>query len=490
MSHVSRLFRNFNLLPQPNILMKKILFILAGLPLLLNAQNYASQNVSMPGHWDNNPAQPAEPVYGIKYQGVCGWYQPSTNKEYAIIGTSTGTQFLDVTNPAAIVECDYIPAAHGDLIWHEIKTYQNYCYIVSDDASPNTFIIADMSYLPDSIHVVRNDAVIFERCHTLFIDGDKLYGGSVTGTNGSFYYSMAVYDLSADPTTPGLIRALNQDYNNPGTVHDMFVRNDTVYTSGGYDKFFIFKFNDGTTNTFTQLAAFPSYPEAGYNHSSFLTADGQTLIFMDEVPAGQGIKSLDVSDFGNLTINQVFRSNQGNTPHNPYIIGNDILIAANYTDGMQVFNMADPSNIYRCGYFDTDTLINFPNYTQDYHGCWGAYTELPSGMILASDMQNGLYVFDISLATGTQEIPAGLSSASAFPNPFSTNFFVNLSPGRAQEVRYSVYDCSGRLVLAGKENLPGAPVLLEIPAESLAAGVYTVKLEGETVDEMVRLVKQ
>lgn len=106
--------------------MKKILFALALLPGFVVAQNYPSQNVSMLGHW-YNPAQPPEPVYGIQYQSVFGWYQQSSNREYAIIGTSTGTQFVDVTNPSNPVPCDYIPATHGNLIWHEIKTYQNYC---------------------------------------------------------------------------------------------------------------------------------------------------------------------------------------------------------------------------------------------------------------------------------------------------------------------------------------------------------------------------
>lgn len=466
--------------------MKKIYFLLLLIaPFAVNAQ-YASQNISLMGHWWN-PTQPAEPVYGIQYQGICGWYDANTNREYAILGASDGTYFIDITNPSSPVECDYVPATHGNLIWHEIKTYGNYAYIVSDDNAPNSFIIADLSYLPDSVHVVRNDNSIFERCHTIYVDGSKLYGGSVTGAGNSFYYSMAVYDLAADPTTPTLIRTLNQDYSNPGTVHDMFVRNDTVYASGGYDGLFIYKF--GTT--FQQIGIMTSYPESGYNHSSFLTGDGNTLIFMDEVPAGRGIKSLDVSNMGNLTINQVFRSNLGNTPHNPYIIGNDILVAANYTDGLQVFNISNPSAIYRSGYFDTDTLINYPNYSQAYHGCWGAYTDLPSGLLLAADMQNGLYILDISSAiTGITTPVAPSVDLAAYPNPFNAHFFMNMSTTHAQNVKWSVYDATGRMVLSATENVPAGPVILEIPAAELARGIYSVMVEGEELVGTVKLVKE
>jgi choice-of-anchor B domain-containing protein len=470
--------------------MKKALLAFLLLPLLSSAQNYDSQNVTMLGQW-NNPSQPAEPTYGIKYQTVWGWYQQSTNREYAIIGTSTGTEFVDVTNPTNPVPCDYIPAVHGNLIWHEIKTYQNYCYIVSDDNAPNSFIIADMSYLPDSVHVVRNDNTLFERCHTIYVDGDKLYGGSVTKSNNTFY-SMAVYDLSADPANPTLLRTLNQDYPAINHVHDMYVINDTVYASCGYDALHIYKFNSSTTNTFTELASLTNYPEQGYNHSSFLTADRHTLIFMDEVPAGKGIKSLDVSNFGNLSINQVFRSNTGNTPHNPYIIGNTILIAANYTDGVQIFDISNPSNIVRTGYFDSDTLINYPNYTQAYHGVWAAYPDLPSGHLLIGDMQNGLYVLDITQATmlGVHNPSVPNVALNAFPNPFSDGFFINLSLDHAQDIRYEVYDNTGRLVLEEQQSMPAGNSLLEIAGESLAPGIYTVNVKGETVLGSSKLVKE
>jgi len=469
--------------------MKKLyVLIVACIPVLAFAQteSYPSQNITMAGHWFN-PTQNDEPVYGIKYQGVSGWVDTTNGREYAIIGASDGTFFIDVTNPTSPVEVDFIPAAHGNLIWHEIQTYGNYCYIVSDDNAPNSFIIADMSYLPDSVHVVRNDNIIFERSHTIFVDGDKLWCGSVTGDNNAFGYSMAVYDLSFDPTTPTLIRSLNQDYPAISSVHDMFVRNDTVYASCGYSGLHIYKF----TTTFAEIGVLTSYPESGYNHSSSLTSNGQTLIFMDEVPAGKGIKSLDVSSMGNLTMNQVFRSNQGNTPHNPYVVGNDVLVAANYTDGLQVFNISNPSAVFRSGYFDTDTTINYPSYTQAYHGCWGAYTGLPSGLILAADMQNGLFILDVAGAITNVNNPVSASvGMNAYPNPFNSNFFVNASTTREQLLTWTVYDGAGRPVLTSTENVPAGPMILEIPAEGLASGSYYVKLESEELNGSVKMVKE
>jgi hypothetical protein len=106
-------------------------------------------------------------------------------------------------------------------------------------------------------------------------------------------------------------------------------------------------------------------------------------------------------------------------------------------------------------------------------------------------MQNGLYVFDISQAiiNSTNENVASSVSLDAFPNPFSTDFFVNIKLDAAQDVSYEIYDAQGNLVLADKQNLPAGPALLEIPAEALAPGMYLVKFSGKTVEGTSRLVK-
>ncbi|TND09814.1 MAG: hypothetical protein FD123_938 [Bacteroidetes bacterium] len=467
--------------------MKKIYLTLVLLPFIFSAsaQNYNSQNVSLLGHF-NDPTVPAEPFYGIRYQGVWGWKDTGNGNEYALIGASTGVYFINVTNPGTPVQCDFLPGCRVDCIWREIKTYDHYAYIVSDDGSPNCFQIVDLNYLPDSVHVVHQGTNIFERSHTIYVDGSKLYCGSVTTT--SDYYSMAVYELSVTPENPQLIRTLDQDFVTPSTVHDMFVRNDTVYASGGYDGLHIFKFNGAAP--FTQLATMTNYQEQGYNHSSYLTPDGNTLIFMDEVPAGMGVKSLDVSNFGNLTMNQIFRSTTGCTPHNPYILGANTLIAAYYQDGVQIFDISNPSAVVRTGYFDTDTLNNASNgYPDPYHGCWGAYQDLPSGNILASDMQNGLYILNITQSMSVPAAQSAVSSVSAYPNPFNENFMVNISLEKAQEITYRIYDNAGRLVFEEMQNLPAGNSLLDVTADNLAVGCYSMTISGENFKGNVKLAK-
>ena len=144
--------------------MKKKLSILSILLFLLipiiNKAQYNSLNVSLMGHW-YNPAQLPEPSYGIKYNSVWGWVDAAHgNKEYAILGSGLGTHFIDISVPWNPIEKDFVQGFRTGCIWREYKTYGNYLYAISDDPIPNSFQIIDMSYLPDSVHVVYDGNTI------------------------------------------------------------------------------------------------------------------------------------------------------------------------------------------------------------------------------------------------------------------------------------------------------------------------------------------
>lgn len=472
--------------------MKKSLFLTFVFSLLLftaKAQ-YSSQNISLLSHWFN-PAETAEPQLDIKYNGVWGWVDVYDGKEYAIIGSGSGTYIIEVSDPTAPVVRDFVPGRRDQCIWREYKTYGNYLYASSDDASPNSFQIMDLSYLPDSVHVVHDDVTIFERTHTLFIDGDKLYCGSVTLPNGSGYYSMAVYSL-ANPESPTLLRTLNQDDSTINFAHDMFVRNDTVYASCGYQGLFIYKFN--TDTTFSLINSITSYPGQGYNHSSFLTPDGKTLVFCDEVPSNTPVKIADVSDMQNISIASTFKSHEGATPHNPYVYGNNRLVVAYYKDGVQIYDIHNPSSPSLRGYFDTDTLDgaehNYNAVGTAYHGCWGVYTDLPSGVLLASDMQNGLFVLNADLALGIKDKSKNTVNVTVYPNPTDNSTSVSLQLKNADQISIEVFDVTGRKLMSRKESVMAGTAIKTIQTESLAPGMYILKVTGKEINYSQQLVKK
>ena len=462
-------------------------FFLTNLPEI-NAQVYDHQNVNLLSTWDN-PAIPPEPQYGIRYNGIWGW-DDGTGNEYAILGGGDGVYFIDVTNPAIPILKDFVAGARDSCIWRELKTYSNFAYMASDDYPPNSFQIADLSYLPDSVHLVHNGTTIMERSHTIFIDGNKLYAGSpkggVVGNGGT---SLAVFSL-ANPAAPVLLRKLNQDYPAIGSVHDMFVRNDTVYASCGWDGLYIFKFN--SNNTFSLIGSLTTYIDQGYNHMSGLTDNGNTMVMMDEVPNQLAVKVVDVSTITNPQVVSTFKSSLGDTPHNPFVLGNDYVVCANYQDGVQIYKITNPALPVRTGYFDTHYQTPIGTTSYGYLGCWGAFPYLPSGTLLASDMQNGLFVLDpsVALGVGIPENPISANAANAFYNVEGNSFQLSLSLLSLQNVKADIIDMTGRVVYSINKNFASGNFMLSIPASQFAAGIYVVTIASENLNLNKKVCKQ
>jgi hypothetical protein len=226
------------------------------------------------------------------------------------------------------------------------------------------------------------------------------------------------------------------------------------------------------------LASLTTYPGQGYNHSGALTGDGNTFVFMDEVPNGLPVKVLDVSDFANLNVVSTFVSNTGPTPHNPFIIGN-ICYIAYYQDGLQVYDLANPAIPVRIGYFDThyQTAIGGPYPSPAYQGAWGAYPFLPSGNILVSDMQNGLFVLNGDAMFTGIDVPTAQSAIRLYPNPQSRGVSVILDIPEATSYSKSVlnvYSVEGRKMIS--EAFYGNRHVLQ--TESLSTGCYFVEINN------------
>ncbi len=455
----------------------KRLFALAFLLTFFNArsQTYSSQNISLLSHIDPQSTV-GMGTDGRKYSGCWGWHQSSTNREYALVGSSAGTYFVDVTVPTSPTVCAYVPGKPG-CTWREIKTYQNYCYVVSDDASPNRFQLIDMSAMPATVTVVYDgSSTYFERGHTIWIDKDKMYIGSETKQGGS-YSCMSIYSL-ATPSNPAFLRSLGTDAPFVQVVHDMFVKNDTVFASCGNQGLYIFKYNSGS-NTFTQLNSFTNYsPGAAYNHSSYITENSKYLVFTDEVPAGLPIRVLDVSNINNIVQTTTANPHPQTTPHNPYVVGNRWAVVSCYQDGLNIYDLAYPNNIYVAGYFDTHPQggFNTGNYTgSDYRGNWGAYPYLPSVIIIALDMQNGVFILDPS---ATYNIPVGVNERSTefdfmnmYPNPAGN--VLNIMSNITESAQLTITDVLGKIQLEKHfDNF----AYRSISTQDLAGGTYFVTI--------------
>jgi choice-of-anchor B domain-containing protein len=453
------------------------------------AQPYASSNFTLISKIDPETVFNSD---GDKYSACWGWYQASKKKEYAIAGAQGGTYWVDITNPATPTVSAYRSATHAGAIWREIKTYQNYCYVISDDSGNNSFQIFDMSYLPDSVKKVYDSKALFSRGHTLWVDGNKLYVASVTYSNNN-YSSMNVYSL-ATPSVPTLIRSLNQDYPFITGVHDMYVRNDTIYASCQYQGLFVFKLT--AANTFTQLGSLTTYTASGYNHSSALTPNGKTLVFTDEVPNGLPLKIANVSNLGNIQVQSTINQFSLTTPHNPFVVTNTLCFMSSYVDGLQLFNISSPATPSLVGYFDTYPQGggNTGNWSNGYDGQWGCYPFFPSKTIFALDQLNGIFLLKTNLyANVTQTVSTigmaentSMQELQVFPNPSNETVMVYLPAGQtALSQNISVLSADGaEQPITIRAQTDGYSY--EIDLHAIPNGIYALRINSEEKNTAVK----
>lgn len=351
---------------------------------LLFCNNTAGQdlslNMSLLGQWNVDTL----PVHsGIKYNDVWG-YADCSGREYAILGSAGRIHFIDVTKPDEPREVASFPGTSNS-VWRDFKTYRDRAYACADQGQDGLMVF-DLSGLPDTVTMTYQSTEFFSRSHNLWIDtlhGRLYMAGANTRNNG-----VIVFDIAENPDDPQLLASVQL----PGSyIHDIHVVDHIGYASHGFNGLWVYDFTDPENPL--PLGSITDYPEKGYNHSSWLSPDGDFLIMADETH-GTSLKTVDVQDFDDIYVRSLFKSallapeHTASIVHNPFI-RDQYVILAYYHEGIQVYDMSNPDSVFRVAYYDTYPIN--ANYN-GYQGAWGAYPYLPSGNILGSDITFGLSV--------------------------------------------------------------------------------------------------
>lgn len=416
--------------------MKQIITAVLLLFAIQSQAQYDSYNMQLLSHWDNDALDSNK--IGQSFNDVFGWYDSVKKREYAIVGSIDSTYFFDVTDPYKPVKCAVKAARAKGVTWHDYDTYKHYCYAVLDGGY-GSLQIFDMSYLPDSVHTVYDNDSLITASHTITISGDKLYS-NISWTKNGTLRPVAILSL-ADPENPVIAGIITPPIFNGSAAfnacHDTYIRNDTLYCSGENSGLFIFDVTKPANAKY--LATIKDYPEKGYNHSSAVTDDGKYIFFTDE-NVGMGIKAFDISNFNNIDLKSVFRSNPGALAHNPYLLGKYLYVSY-YHDGVYVFDISNPEKPTVRARFDTYPQNPAGNY-DGFKGCWAVYAKLPSGNLLAVDMVNGLFVLKMGNPESVDEL--GVVNFNLYPNPLAEDkFTINLLNQNEKEVTVKITDAIG-----------------------------------------------
>jgi choice-of-anchor B domain-containing protein len=437
-------------------------------------------NMTLLSHWNDTTGMPTNWTSG-RYSD-CWGYVDSLQREYAFIGSTLGTHIFNITNATnpALVNSPLGRESSGNVVHRDYKVYQHYLYAVCDEGN-SSLQIFDLKYLPDSVHKVYDSQHICKTAHNIFINNGRIYFAGLKDSAGNAKV-VRVASL-ANPVNPVV---LNDLASSPfGYVHDIFVRNDTAFLSAGNDGLFIYDYTTPVSPAL--IGSITSYPEQGYNHSSWVSKDGKTLVFADETH-GKGLKVYDISDLANITLKSIFRSNllndpqQQSIPHNPFILDDKVFISY-YHDGVQCFDISNTTAPFQAGYYDThpgDT-----SYAAYGPGCWGVYPFLPSKHIIGSDIANGLFILDGSVLLGVNSTLPSASEALVFPNPGSGMLQVSTNEPGNKQMQIDIYDDLGNTVFTLPSYTSGSP----IDISCFKAGIYLVGISNGKTHATKKIIK-
>jgi len=344
---------------------------------------------------------PAETLGGPGAHGSdsWGWTDPTTGKEYALIAMSTGSAFVDITDASNPMLLGTLASAAGSSSWRDIKVYQNYAFIVADNAGNHGMQVFDLTRLRDVVASPETFTVDahytgFGKAHNIVINETTGYA-YVVGTN-TFSGGPHFINIQ-NPIAPVAAGGYATDsyshdaqvlvYNGP----DADYQGKEILIGSNENEVVIVDITDKVNPT--NISSI-SYNNIGYTHQGWFTEDLRHFIVgdeTDELDFGGNTRTLvfDFSDLDNPVFNIEYFGGTEAIDHNLYVKGN-LCYQANYAAGMQVLDVSNIENdvLTQVGSFDTYPLDN----NTAYHGAWNVYPYFASGNIIISDIEGGLFI--------------------------------------------------------------------------------------------------
>jgi choice-of-anchor B domain-containing protein len=352
---------------------------------------------------------------GAQTNDVWGWTDPETGAEIAIVGRTDGTSFIDISDPSNPVVLGNLPKTEGSVsnAWRDIKVYRDHAYIVADGAGNHGMQVFDLRQLRD----VQNAPVTFEEtvhyggiasAHNIVINEESGFAYAV-GSNGGGETCGGAYHMidirnPASPTFAGCYGDPNTGNAGTGYSHDAMciLYNGPDTEHAGKEICFGSNENalsiaDVTDKENPAAISSADYPNVGYAHQGWITADHRYFYMNDEgdesasVQAGtpmEGTRTLiwDVSDLDDPVMVKEHFGETFTIDHNLYIKDN-LMYQSNYVSGLRILDISDPQNPVEVGFLDTVPWSE----EVEFDGSWSNYPYFASGTIVVSSGAEGVF---------------------------------------------------------------------------------------------------
>jgi choice-of-anchor B domain-containing protein len=383
------------------------------------AKGYECQNVDLLSFLPAAAIGGTNPMmYGselaIIFNGLWGWIDSTTGREFAIIGTTDGASFIEVTDPVNPKYLGKLPLHEGaqPSFWRDIKVYKNHAFIIADAAGDHGMQVFDLTQLRD----VKNPPATFKEtahydniasAHTLALNEATGFAYPTGANGGGETCGGALHMIDVHtPTKPTFVGCYAEP--KTGSAGTGYTHETVCVVYHGPDQKYkgheicvnssetAVGIADVTDKKNPKTISIVSYPNVSYAHQGWLSED-QRYFFLDDEGDEEGSHSMTrtiVFDFNKLDDPVVATEFFGTThaiDHNLYVRG-PYVFEANYKAGLRVLDASDPVHPKEVGYFDTT-----PGGENDarYGGTWTNYPYFKTakdGVVALSSISEGLFL--------------------------------------------------------------------------------------------------
>ncbi|MDE2980909.1 MAG: choice-of-anchor B family protein [Gemmatimonadota bacterium] len=349
---------------------------------------------------------------GTILNDIWGWTDPVTGRDWALVGRSDATAFVDVSDPANPRYAGELPLTEGatENLWRDIKVYADYAFIVADGAGAHGVQIFDLTQLRDAAgspvtfaETARYDGIA--SAHNIVINEETgmayAVGSSMGGQTCGGGLHMIDVRTPAEPVFLGCFADDTTGRQRTGYSHDA----QCVIYRGPDEDYQGREICFGANETALSIAdvtdrenpvaiARGEYPNVAYAHQGWLTEDHRHFFMGDEADEAQGgvdrTRTLiwDVGDLDDPLLLKEHFAETGTIDHNQYVRGNR-LYQANLMSGLRVLDISDVENPIEIGFFDT---VPDDAGLPAFGGAWSNYPFFESGVVVVSSWSEGLFV--------------------------------------------------------------------------------------------------